>query len=148
MKLSFAFHQLLAALACKSFWHFHNSNQITTFTFCTFYTEVVICLSYWTVDVQHFVNLMTLFTFVGTGVMSEAIQVAFPVAASVPSLLQTYQPSKHNQKRSRGNENHAIQLLAVDILKPNHFEYILVTRFSAGYLFKNCRRVPCYSVAN
>lgn len=51
---------------------------------------------------------MTLFTLVGIGVMSEAIQVAFPVAASVPSLLQTYQPSKHNQKRSRGNENHTI----------------------------------------
>lgn len=49
-----------------------------------------------------------LFTFVGAGVVSEAIQVAFPVAASVPSLLQTHQPSKNNQKRSRGNENNAI----------------------------------------
>ncbi|XP_075005143.1 protein furry homolog-like isoform X12 [Calonectris borealis] len=35
------------------------------------------------------------------GVVSETIQVAFSVAASVPSLLQTYQPSKNNQKRSR-----------------------------------------------
>lgn len=147
MKLSFAFHQLLAALACKSFWHFHNSNQITTFTFCTFCIEAVMFL---VLDSRcsALCDLMTLFTFVGTGVMSEAVQIAFPVVASVPSLLQTYQPSKHNQKRSRGNENHAIQLLAVDILKPNHFEYILVTCFSAGHLFKNCRRVPCYSIAN
>lgn len=37
--------------------------------------------------------------------MPEVIQVAFPVAASLPSLLQTYQSSEHNPKRGRGKEN-------------------------------------------
>lgn len=78
-----------------------------------------------------------MFTFVGAGVVSEAIQAPFPVAASVPSLLQTYQPSENNQQRSRGNENHAIYLLIVDILKPNHLKYILITCSSVGHLFRS-----------
>lgn len=83
-----------------------------------------------------------LFTFVGAGVVSEAIQVAFPVATSVPSLLQTHQSSKNNQKRSRGNENHAVQLVVVDILKAYNLKHILITFSSVGHPFRNRRRVP------
>lgn len=103
---------------------------------------MIYCLLYWTVGGLHFLNVIVLFAFVGAGVVSEAIQVAFPVAASVPSLLQTHQSSKNNQKRSRGNENHAIQIAVVDILKADNLKHILITFSSVRHPFRNWRRVP------
>lgn len=103
---------------------------------------VIYCVLHWIVVGLHFLNVTVLFTFVGAGVMSEAIQAAFPVAAAVPSLLQTHQSSKNNQNRSRGNENHATQLVIVDILKADNLKHILITFSSVGHPFRNWRRVP------
>lgn len=139
------FHLLFVSLLYVSFWiflAFSLVTKLTTFNFAHSILKKLWFIVSCTGRGLHFLNIIVLFTFVGAGVVSEAIQVAFPVAASVPSLLQTHQSSKNNQERSRGNENHAIQLVIVDILKADNLKYILIMFSSVGYLFGNWRRVP------
>lgn len=105
------FHQLLTTLACKSSWHFlFCSKQINIFNIVNSVLDklaMIYCLivSYVSWLALPEFKIMLPFTFLGAGVVSEVIQVAFPVAASVPSLLQTYQQSRYNQKRGRGKGN-------------------------------------------
>jgi len=60
------------------------------------------------VGASRFRKVTLSFALAGAGAVSEAVQAAFPVAASVPSLLQTDQPSQNHQKRSGGKDNRAI----------------------------------------